>query len=690
MRLLAGLALAVLALSPLGAQTKRPIAHEDVWLMKRVGAPKASPDGAWAVFSVTNPAYDPKEQSSDLWIKSLNDDRPARQITFTKGSEGGVAWAPDSRRLAFTAKREGDEAAQIYVLDLAGGEAERWTTLTLGARAPKWSPDGTKLLFVSEVYPGITDEAALAKEAKARKERKSTARGYDRFPIRAWDHWLDDRKACLFVMDAKAGAASKNLLAGSKLLDDPGSRGAVEDDGVTLDGVWTPDGEGVVFTTPVNLNQAAFAEVETHLFLVGAKGGEPKRLTTAHRDHAQPAFTPDGKSLLCLTSPVDGAVYHAAKLTRFPWPFEEKAVVLTASLDASISRFVLRGDRAWFTYEHAGLERLHSIPVGGGEVRDEASPETGCIGALSAGGGRLVGLWESATHPPEIHALTEQGAKALTAFNAEKAAALDWQGVEHLWTTSKKGRKLHSMLVKPAGFDAAKKYPLFVVIHGGAASMWRDAFVLRWNYHLLARPGYVLLLTDYTGSTGYGEAFAQAIHLDPLKTPGDEVNEAADDAIQRFPFIDGTRQAAAGASYGGHLANWLQATTTRYKAIVSHAGEMDLALQWGVSDGIHHRELTNGGPPWSASKVWRDQSPLYQAGNQAKGTGFKTPILITVGELDYRVPIPNALMNYAVQQRLQVPSRLVMFPDENHWILKGENSRVWYQEVHGWLEKWLK
>jgi dipeptidyl aminopeptidase/acylaminoacyl peptidase len=220
--------------------------------------------------------------------------------------------------------------------------------------------------------------------------------------------------------------------------------------------------------------------------------------------------------------------------------------------------------------------------------------------------------------------------------------------------------------------------------------MWHDAFVLRWNYDLLARPGYVVLLTDYTGSTGYGEQFARNILLDPLKTPGEEINQAVDEAIKKYSFIDGTRLAAGGASYGGHLANWLQATTTRYKAIISHAGEADLMMQWGTSDSAFGREINSGGPVWGDSPVWREQSPVLQAGNHAKGTGFKSPILITVGELDYRVPVNNAYMWFTVNQRLQVPSKLLVFPEAGHWILRGEDSRYFYGEVHAWLERWLQ
>ena len=672
------------------APAKRPITHEDVWLMKRVGTPVPSPDGKWAAFSVTNPAYDAKEQSSDLWLKSLTDDSPARQITFNKPAEGGVAWAPDSRRLAFTARREGDEASQIYVLDLSGGEAERLTSLTLGARSPKWSPDGKALLFVSDIYPGAHDQEAIKKAAKERKDRKYSARTYETFPVRFWDRWLDDRKGSLWVQEARADAKPRNLLAGTKLLDNPGFGGSQGDEGQNIEAEWTPDGASVVFTAATNRTQAAYADVDTHIFEVPAAGGEPKQLTNEQGNHGQLAFSPDGKLLLATFTANNDEVYNNARLIAYDWPARTNRRVLTAGLDRSVSRYATPdGDRIYFTFEHAGLEKLHSVSYAGGDVREEASPATGCIGSLNAGGRALVGTWDSVLNPAEVWRF-DGGPRALTAFNAARTAVIDWLPAEHFWFKSSRGRDIHNLLIKPPAFDPAKKYPLITIIHGGFANMWRDTFVLRWNYHLLAQPGYVILLTNYTGSTGFGEEFSRRIKFDPLKTPADELNEAVDEAVKRYSFIDGSRLAAGGASYGGHLANWLQATTTRYKCIVSHAGLMDLASQWSTSDTMFARETHNGGLPWAGSKVWMEQSPFYQGGNHAKGTGFKSPILITVGENDFRVPLNQSLQNFAVQQRLQVPSKLVVFPDENHWVLKGENSRFFYGELHAWFAKYLK
>ncbi|MES2118446.1 MAG: S9 family peptidase, partial [Pseudomonadota bacterium] len=239
--------------APAAPSVPHAITHEDVWLMKRVGAPVPSPDGKWAVFSVTDTAYDSKEQWSDLWIKSLADDTPARRLTFSKGGEGGVSWSPDSRQMLFTAKRDGDEAAQIYRLDVAaGGEAQRLTTRTLGARLPKWSPDGKQLLFTSDIFPGNASEADVKQSARERKDRKYSARAYDSFPPRYFDRWLDDKQVRLFVMDAQPGAVARDLLAGSALAARPGFGGAQGDDGQSLDALWAPDGKAVVFAASTN------------------------------------------------------------------------------------------------------------------------------------------------------------------------------------------------------------------------------------------------------------------------------------------------------------------------------------------------------------------------------------------------------------------------------------------------------
>ncbi len=675
------------------AQTKAPLTHETMWMMKRVGAPVPSPDGKWVVFSLVDPAYDEKDQVSDLWIVPTDRSARPRRLTFSKSGESGVAWSPDSRQIAFSAKREGDEVSQVYVLNVAdGGEAVRVTSLSTGARSPQWRPDGKALLFTSTVYPGAADDDANKKIAAQRKAQKYRVRVYEKFPIRNWDKWLEDTQSHLFIQDAQPGAKAKDLLAGTKLVNERGFGGRTTDSGDELDAVWTPEGDAVVFVASTNKDAAAYANTTMSLFKVSANGGEPVRLTTSGDSFSRPAFRPDGKALYAvLNVDTNNKVYNLDRLAKISATSGGPPEILTAKFDRSVGSFSFTPDskRIYLTAEEAGNEKVFTMPADGGEVTLAMDTTRGVYTSLKippkASSTMLIANWESAINPPEVFRLNleTKTQEPLTSFNAEQVAKVDWQPLRHFWFTSKAGKRIHNMIALPPNFDENKKYPLLVVMHGGPHSMWRDNWGLRWNYFMLSRPGYVVLLTNYSGSTGFGEAFAQSIQGDPFKGPANEINEGADEAIRLYPFIDGSRQAAAGASYGGHLANWMQATETRYKALISHAGLINLESQWGTSDIIYSREVNNGGPVWEQGPVWREQNPIRLAKN------FRTPILLSVGENDFRVPLNQTLENWSVLQRLRIPSRLIVWPDENHWILKGENSRYWYQEVYAWLKKYL-
>ena len=684
-----------LLLACLSLAAKSPLTHETLWLMKRVAAPRASPDGNWVVFPVTEPAYDEKDQVSDLWIVPASGSAKPRRLTYSKAPETGLAWSPDSRRLAFSTRREGDEAAQIYVLDLAGGgEAMRVTSLLSGATSPRWRPDGQALLFTSAVYPGAADAEANRKIAAERKALKYKARIYDGFPIRRWDRWLDDTQPHLFVQPLAPGSQAKDLFAGTRLVAEAGFGGVPGDlaAGEDLDAVWAPDGQSIVFAATTTRHTSAYAFPSTHLFQTPASGGDPKPLTSGAGRYTKPAFRPDGRALYCLYTPQTEKVYNLERVAMFAWPSPAERTILTAGLDRSVSGFAITADSqtVYLLAEESGHEKLFSVPAAGGSVRLALDLPLGVYTNLSLAGQAappvLVANWESAVNPAEVVRLDPEAGRhrPLSEFHAEPAAAIDWQPLRQFWFASKSGKKIHSLIALPPGFDESKKYPLLVLLHGGPHAMWRDQFFLRWNYHLLAQPGYVVLMTNYTGSTGFGESFAQQIQGDPFAGPASEINQAADEAIRRFPFLDASRQAAGGASYGGHLANWLQATTDRYKCLISHAGLINLESQWGTSDFIYAREVNNGGPVWEQGGVWREQNPIRFAKN------FRTPILLTVGESDFRVPINQTLENWSVLQRLRIPSRLIVFPDANHWITKGEDSRYFYQQVHAWLQKYLR
>ena len=670
----------------------KPITHEALWMMKRVGTPVVSPDGKWVVYAVLEPSYDADKAVSDLWLVPADGSKPPRRITNTKAPESDVAWSADSSSIAFATKRENDEVEQIYILNLAeGGEARRLTNISTGASGPQWRPDGKAILFESRVYPNALDDEANKKIAAEHKERKYNVRVYEHFPVRYWNQWLDERQPTIMVQSIEPGSAAKDILSATALARTAGFSGTETETSVTLAPLFSPDGREVVFTATTERWNAAFAHVRHHLYRMAAAGGEPVIVSPASGVYEEAMFSPDGKALYFKYAPQDSEVYHLAQLYKAAWPAGGEPALVTRDFDRETARYAPTPDGkfVYLLVPDAGKENLYRVAAAGGKPVLALEPAAGGYTALQiptkAAKPVLIGSFGSSVNPAEIVRIdpAERLHVNLTHVDTAAAAAIDWQPPQHFYFTSAKGRSIHNMIVLPPAFDPAKKYPLLVLIHGGAASNNPDQIGLRWNYHLLAAPGYVVLMTDYTGSTSFGEKFAQAIKLDPLKTPGDEINQAVDEAIKRYPYIDATRMCAAGASYGGHLANWIEATSTRYRCIVSHAGEVDLTTQWGTSDGIYGREVTNGGPPWEGNPVWRDQSPITYAAN------WKTPMLLSIGERDFRVPINNTLENWSTLQRMHVPSRLLVWPDAWHWILKPEDSRHFYEEVQKWLAAYL-
>lgn len=678
-------------LLPLAAQ-KRPITHEDVWLMKRVGPPAVSPDGRLAVVSVTEPSYDDAKTASDLWAVPLDGSGGPRRLTHTLGAESGAVFSPDSKRIAFSARREGDEAPQIYLLPLDGGEAERVTMLSTGAASPQWRPDGRALLFQSRVYPGTRNDEENRKIAAERKARKYNTRVYEGFPFRFWDRWLDDLKPHVFVVELEGKREPRDLTAGTKLVDLPGFDGMRSTGDADLQAIWCPDGACIVFAASINRDVGAYAPTHNQLWRLPAQGGEPVALTQGPDSHAQPQFSPDGKVLYSLhTYGGEDRLYSLSRLARIDWPNAGQPRLLTSGWDRSISSFTIPSDsRSIFAVaEEHGHDKLFRIPADGGAVQPVVDIKEGVFRGPAAPArgpaNLLVALWGSMVHPDDVALVDpeQRSYRLLTGFNDERISQIDWQPPRHVWFTSKAGARIHSLMVLPPAFDPAKKYPLLLFPHGGPHNMSNDQFFVRWNYHLLTSPGYVLLMTNYTGSTGFGEQFAAAIHKDVLRGPGSEIEQAADDAVARFSFIDGSRQAAAGASYGGYLMNWFAGNSKRFRCLINHAGLTDNASMWGSTDGAYYWERRMGSPVWELKGAWRDQSPAAYAGN------FSTPMLITHGERDYRVPVSQAYEIYKLMQRRQVPSRLVIFPEENHWIAKGENAREHMREVLAWLKKYL-
>ncbi len=654
------------------SQTKRQITHEDLISFKRLGAPAISPDGKKVVFSVLEPNYNEKEQTSDLWIAPTDGSEKPRKLTATKAAESDYSWSPDGKSVCFVAKRDGEEESQIYILNMQGGEAQRFTSLSSGAGSPKWSPDGKQILFSSMVYPGVYTDSLYKKTAETKKNLKYKVRVYEGYPIRFFDKWIDEKQSHLFVQNIDSKQA-KDLFEEAI---------APKSSYFKLVSFSWAGNQELVFSASVDTN-TSFKFQSSQLYKIAKTGGKETQITRGNATFSNPKISEDGKYLFCETNEPDYKTYFLEKIIRMDWPNLTNKIYLNTKLDRPIVDYNMgtQGDII-ATVEDKGNNKIFML--NNVESKLLTNSIIGSYTNVSSNNGITVANNERVIQPTEIVKINADGSPTfLTNFNKELLDKLDLNDVEIIWTKTKKGKNIRSMITKPAGFDPTKKYPLLVLMHGGPSMSYTESFGYRWQPNLLAGKDFVVIMTDYTGSTGYGEKFAQDIQFDPFKGPAEEIQEAAADAIKRFSYIDGSRQSAAGASYGGHLANWMQATTSHYKCLVSHAGLVNSVSQWGTSDGIYGREVMNGGVPWEAGKTWKEQNPFNFANN------FKTPILLTVGENDYRVPINNTIENYHILQRRKIPSRLVVFPDENHWILKPENSRIHYKEVTDWLKKWV-
>ena len=449
--------LLVMLMQPAFAQELRPVTHEDVWTMNRLGSPVVSPDGELAVVSVTEPSYEEDGDVSDLWLIRVDGSAEPRRLTATREGESGIAWRPDGGAIVFTAKRGESETNQVYLLDMTGpGEAQQITGLSTGAANPDWSPDGKKIAFESKVYPGKLDDEANKTEKEAREERDYNVTAYDIFPIRQWDHWRDDRQVHLFVQDAVADAQAVDLLAGSALVDRPGFSGTPSRSGNGLKAAWTPDGAGLVFNATVNLDEAAHSEVMYHLYRVDLEGGEPRALTGgADWSCTGPKFPGNGKQLYCEINAANEFVYNLSEVGRFDWTGSGELgqpAVITEGFDRSVNDFELseNGRTVYLTAADAGRTRIYQLPSKGGEVTALNPESRGVYGGLQVAGKNLVARWESSAIPAEIVRVDRNGKNtALSSFNAERVKGLDRPAFREFWFESSKGRRIHSLLALP-------------------------------------------------------------------------------------------------------------------------------------------------------------------------------------------------------------------------------------------------
>ncbi|HEX4682247.1 MAG TPA: hypothetical protein VH277_06050, partial [Gemmatimonadaceae bacterium] len=358
--------------------------------MKRVGGPAVSPDGRWAVFSVTEPSYDESKTVNDLWIVPTDGSSAPRRLTNSKGGESGVEWSPDGRRIAFSARREDDSTSQIYVMNITeGGEASRVTNIATGASSPRWRPDGRAILFSTMTYPGALTDSANRSAAAEHRARKYNARVFESSPIRIWDHWLDDRKPSLWIQPLDPGALARDLLAGTQLVKPIGFGGQLGNAGESISATWMPDGTGVVFAATANRNEWTYKDVVTSLYFVPASGGEPRKINTDNSDYGSPKFSPDGKSLYATMQPTDSKTFHNQRLVM--WTMGQMAStpkVVAGGTDLSVGDFEFTPDNksVLFTAENKGFVKLYRAPATGGETREVGTMKAGAYGGLNVGG----------------------------------------------------------------------------------------------------------------------------------------------------------------------------------------------------------------------------------------------------------------------------------------------------------------
>lgn len=662
--------------APAAAPARRALTAEDLWAFQRVGAPCLAPDGKTAVVPVTRYSMADNKGNSDLWLVRTDAAAAPRRLTWNEGADAEPAFAPDGAAICFSSKR-GDGPAQLYLLPLAGGEAERLTDLPVAVQGPRWFPDGARILFAAETWPDLdADFAAVKKRLDQRKDDRTKAEVSENRLFRYWDHWLTDGKAThLFALD----------LASRKITDlTPGSKRilAFEDVAGAFD--VAPDGREIAFSA--NATEPPYQTLNFDLFLLDVATLAVRDVSADNpADDVRPRYSPDGKCIVFgrqRRPEIESDFVRLARLDR-------ASGAILPILDgwdgqASEWTFTPDGETVLFHAELRGKVHLWSTPVEGPAPAPNVVGLGGSTGGVAAGpDGMLVYTWQTLVHAPELHRVQVGGGEVvkLTHFNDELAAGLDLGTVEDLTFNGAGGEAVQMFVLYPPGFDPARKWPLVHMIHGGPHGAFNDAFHFRWNQALFAAPGYVVAAVNFHGSTGRGQAFADSILGNHGDKPFEDLMKATDELIAKGS-IDPARMAAAGGSYGGYMVAWILGHTDRFRCLVDHAGVYDTLGQF-ASDATWGRSNNYGAAPWQDPARIEQFSPAHFAAN------FKTPTLILHGEKDYRVPYTQGLNLHGVLTGKGVPSRLVLFPDENHWVLKPQAARLWWTEVHGWLERWI-
>jgi dipeptidyl aminopeptidase/acylaminoacyl peptidase len=666
--------------SGISAQTtKAPITFDDLIRMQRVSQPVISPDGKIVAYTVAVPNLETNRSDSNVWIAPVAGGT-ATQLT-RGGHDSSPVWSPDGKTIAFLSSRNG--TSQIYLLSTAGGEAMPLTHLSSGADIVKWSPDGKSLLFTSSVYPDCKDDACNSARDEEKEKDKVKARVYEHLLFRHWTHWFEGKRSHLFIVPVDGASSPRDLTAGGDYDVPPDERGGPEDIG------FSPDGKEICFTAVTDKMEAISTNGD--LFIVPTAGGEPKRITTNPGFDGNPVYSPDGKFIAYhaqFTAGYESDRWRVMLYDRQTRNHEN----LTERFDHSAVNLAWSADSKTIYF---GAEDRFFVPIYSMIAKTGAEPKVivseGTNGAvsLSADGRTMVFTRASYTMPAGVFAAAGDGSgvRQITHHNDAPVAALELPAPESFWFDGAEGAKVQGMLIRPPKFDGSKKYPLLLLIHGGPQNMWASNWSYRWNPQVFAAPGYVAVMINPHGSTGYGQKFTDSIRDDWGGKPYVDLMKGVDVVLEKYPFVDGSRMAAAGGSFGGFMVNWMAVHTGCFKAFISHAGIFEKWSMYGATEELWFEEHDMAGTPWTNPESYRKWSPLTYA--EALGK-YKTPTLVIGGERDFRVPYTQSLEFFTAMQRQEVPSKLVIFPDEGHWILKPLNSKYWHKTFLDWLAAYLK
>ena len=655
---------------------KRPFDANALMSLKRIADPQISPDGRWMAFSVTTVDVSANKKPTQIWITLLDGGAP-RQITHDGDDNERPRWSPDSKRIAFVSNRSG--SSQIWFMDPDGTNAKQATYFSAEADGVLYSPDGKNLLFTSVVYPECgADNACNQKNIDADAASKVKARSYTELLYRHWTAWQSRRRSHLLVIPV-GGGEPRDLTPGTRDVP-PFSLGGPDDYDIS------PDGLEVCYS--MNADPAPATSTNADIFIVPIAGGEAHKISTSPGADASPQYSPDGKYIAWRSQMRGGYESDRWRLVTFERA-NNRITNLTENLDRWVNSFKWSPDSnaIFFTTEDRGRQPIQMIPVSGGEIRTVASGDSELDDMqLTRDGKTMVYTQQTGVSPVEIYRASSAGGTPSPLTHLNDAALNSYQTtpLEDFWVDMPDGARVQSFVVKPFDFSPSRKYPVLMLIHGGPQGAWGQNWTYRWNAQVFAAAGYVVVEPNPRGSTGYGQKFIDEINRDWGGKPFDDLMSVTDHVVAEVPYADGARMAAAGGSYGGYMIDWILGHTQRFKALISHAGVYDLKSEFGATEELWFPLWEMGGTPWDKPEEYAAMSP------DSFVKDFHTPTLVITGELDFRVPYTQSLELFTALQMQKTPSKLLVYPDEGHWVLKPQNSLLWYKTVIDWADSWLK